>query len=71
MTGFRGSDEQLEQEIAALEGIVRVRLRRTTKEFAELERELRELARERARRKAGQRLDAEGTVPVSESSAAA
>ncbi|HTS33157.1 MAG TPA: hypothetical protein VMI55_04370 [Thermoplasmata archaeon] len=52
MTGFRGSDEQLEREIAALEGIARVRVRRVAAELREVDRDLRELRRERTRRRA-------------------
>jgi hypothetical protein len=52
MTGFRGSDQQLEREIAALEGIARVRVRRVAAELREVDRDLRELRRERARRRA-------------------
>jgi hypothetical protein len=51
MTGFRGSDEQLDREIAAIEGIAKVRVRRVATELRELERDLRELKRERARRR--------------------
>ena len=50
MNGFRGSDEALDREIAALERTARVRVRRTAAELRELERDLRELRRERARR---------------------
>ena len=52
MSGFRGSDESLDREIKALERIVRLRLRRATADFQELDRELRELRRERSRRRA-------------------
>jgi hypothetical protein len=52
MTGFRGSDESLDREIAAIERLARVRVRRVASELTELERELRELRRERARRRA-------------------
>ena len=52
MGGFRGSDEALDEEIAVLEGIARVRVRRVARELTELERDLRELRRERARRRA-------------------
>ncbi len=52
MSGFRGSDDQLEREIAALEGIARLRVRRAASELRELERDLRELRQERARRRA-------------------
>lgn len=51
MTGFRGSDEQLDREIAAIEGMARVRVRRVAAELRELERDVRELKRERVRRK--------------------
>jgi hypothetical protein len=52
MSGFRGSDDLLDREIAALERIARIRLRRATAELRELDRDLRELKRERARRRA-------------------
>jgi hypothetical protein len=52
MTGFRGSDEALEREILALEKIARLRVRRTAAELREIERDLRVLRRERARRNA-------------------
>ncbi len=53
MSGFRGSDASLDREIATIERIARVRLRRVTAEMRELSDDLRELKRERARRKAG------------------
>ncbi len=56
---FRGSDEQLDREIAALETIARLRLRRVTQDLSDLERDLRELRRERFRR----RTTASPTVP--------
>lgn len=52
MSGFRGSDEALDREIAAIEGIAKVRVRRVGAEVRELERDLRDLRRERARRRA-------------------
>ncbi|MGA9840665.1 MAG: hypothetical protein WBF81_02080 [Thermoplasmata archaeon] len=52
MSGFRGSDEALDREIAAIEGIAKVRVRRVATELRELEGELRLLRRERARRRA-------------------
>jgi hypothetical protein len=52
MSPFRGSDESLDREIAAVESIARVRLRRSAAELRELARDLRELKRERARRRA-------------------
>jgi hypothetical protein len=52
MTGFRGTDEQLDREIAAVERIARIRLRRASADLRELERDLRILRKERARRRA-------------------
>ena len=52
MSRYRASDEQLDREIAALERIGKVRLRRASAELNEIDRELRELRRERARRAA-------------------
>jgi hypothetical protein len=52
MTPYRATDEQIDREIAALERIARVRLRRASAELRELDRDLRELRRERARRRA-------------------
>lgn len=52
MSAFRGSDERLDREIEALEGIVKVRLRRASRELRDLEKDLRELKRERSRRHA-------------------
>jgi len=52
MTGFRGSDERLDREIQAIERMARVRVRRVASELNELERDLRVLKRERARRRA-------------------
>ena len=52
MSGFRGSDEALDREIAATEQTARVRVRRAAADLRELERDLRELRRERARRRA-------------------
>jgi hypothetical protein len=64
MTGFRGSDEELDREIAALEGIVRVRLKRTVREFAELDRDLKGLVRERTRRRATSAGESSESAPV-------
>lgn len=52
MARFRGSDERLDREIETLESIARLRVRRAAREFRELHRELDELRRERARRRA-------------------
>ena len=66
MTGFRGSDDQLDREIATIEGMARVRVRRTAAELRELERDLRELRRERARRRAMELTPAEMHASESE-----
>lgn len=50
MTAFRGSDEALEREIATVESLVRVRLRRANEGLRELEVALDDLRRERRRR---------------------
>lgn len=52
MTAFRGSDERLEREIETLEAIARLRVRRVASELRDIERDLAELRRERARRRA-------------------
>jgi hypothetical protein len=52
MAEFRGSDESLDREIAAVEAVVRVRLRRYAREMRELDRDLAELRRIGARRRA-------------------
>jgi len=52
MAGFRGTDEQLDREIAQVERIARLRLARAAAEMRELDRDLKELRRVRARRKA-------------------
>jgi hypothetical protein len=52
MSRFRGSDDALDREIATIERIARVRVRRVASELRELDRDLRELRRERARRRA-------------------
>ncbi len=67
MTGFRGSDEALEREIETVERIARLRVRRAAAELSELDRELRLLNRERARRRAETRVE----VPLPEESAEA
>jgi hypothetical protein len=51
MNRYRGSDEALEREIAAVQGLVRLRVRRTNADLRELELALRDLRRERARRR--------------------
>ena len=52
MTGFRGTDDALEREIAEVERAARLRVRRTAAELKDLDLELRDLRKERARRRA-------------------
>jgi hypothetical protein len=66
MPGFRGSDEQLDREIAALEGMARVRVRRVAAELREIDRDLRELKRERARRRVTMIDEVTAPAPVRE-----
>lgn len=63
VTAFRGSDEILEREIRTLESIARLRVRRVAGEMRALERDLVELRRERARRRASGRIAAPETAP--------
>ncbi|MCI4349012.1 MAG: hypothetical protein L3J93_02175 [Thermoplasmata archaeon] len=62
MGGFRGSDDVLDKEIAALERIGRLRLRRYTQDLGEVGRELAALKRERARRHASSEVSATAAV---------
>lgn len=62
MSGFRGSDERLDREIETLEVIARLRVRRVARELRDIDRELSELRRERARRRAA----VEPPAPVAE-----
>jgi hypothetical protein len=66
MTTFRGTDERLDREIETLEGIARTRVRRVAQELHDLEKELSELRRERARRRAAAALTAPepATAPI-------
>ncbi len=64
MTPFRGSDERLDREIETLEAIARVRVRRVAQELREIDKELADLRRERARRRVV------SVVPVTETSRA-
>jgi hypothetical protein len=65
---FRGDDARLDREIEALEAIAQLRVRRAAKEVRELERDLRELKAERARRRA--RIDGESLADVTASATA-
>jgi len=64
MTGFRGSDESLDREIETVERIARIRLRRASQEMRDLDRDLRELKRERARRRAESAVDLTVSEPA-------
>ena len=68
MSRFRATDEALEREIGELERIARLRVRRAAAQMQELERDLRELRRERARRRASALETAAVPVPVEEAS---
>ena len=59
MAPFRGSDETLDREIETLEAIARLRVRRVARELREIDRDLSELRRERARRRASASLTAQ------------
>jgi hypothetical protein len=63
MSSFRGSDEALDREIETLERIARQRVRRYANEIKDLDQDLRELRRVRARRRA----EAAAVSPVMES----
>jgi len=71
MSPYRATDEQLDREIATLERIGRVRLRRASVELNEIDRELRELRRERARRAARASELASVEIPAAEASSTA
>jgi hypothetical protein len=66
MSPFRGSDESLDREIAAVESIARIRLRRSAAELRELARDLRELKRERARRRTDAAVPESEIAPVAD-----
>jgi len=68
MSRFRASDEALEREITELERIARLRVRRAASEMQDLDRDLRELKRERARRRAEALEATPATAPVEEGS---
>jgi hypothetical protein len=52
MSPFRGTDEVLDREIETLEGIAQRRVKRYAREMRDLDRDLSELKRERAKRRA-------------------
>ena len=67
MTGFRGSDGALDREIEATERIARLRVRRAAAEMKDLDRDLRELRRERVRRRAENAAEVTVSEAVSDS----
>jgi hypothetical protein len=69
MSGFRGTDEQVDREIALLERTVQLRVRRAARDLHELERDLRELRKERARRRASSAVPNLVPEPTAESRA--
>ena len=56
MSPFRGSDETLDREIDTLEGIAQRRVRRYAREHRDLPRDLKDLKRERATRRAAAKI---------------
>jgi predicted polyphosphate/ATP-dependent NAD kinase len=64
MDGFRGDDGELDCEIETLEGIARTRLRKANRELRDIDRDLRELKRLRARRRAEAAVPAEEALPA-------
>jgi hypothetical protein len=66
VSGFRGSDEDLDREITAVEQLARVRLRRANAGLRELDEALRELRRERRRRQRAAAVPLEADEAVSE-----
>lgn len=70
MTLFRASDEQLDREIEVTERIAKLRLRRYASELRSLESDLRELRKERARRRAAAREMIDSGVPSATPAAA-
>jgi hypothetical protein len=68
MTPFRGTNECLDREIETLEAIARIRVRRVARELRDIDRDLSELRRERARRRvASELVVADATSPSVES----
>ncbi len=68
MPPFRGSDDALDHEIEVVEEVARVRLRRAARELRDLDRDLRELRKERARRRAASEVPVANADPVPEAS---
>jgi hypothetical protein len=68
---FRGSDDTLDREIRSLEEISRIRLRRAANELREMDRDLRELKTERARRRVAARVPGSAETPVTAGTGAA
>ena len=66
MSPYRATDEQLDREIETLERIARIRLRRAAAELNDIDKDLRDLRKERARRRAEVPAIAETVVSTEE-----
>ncbi|HYB77238.1 MAG TPA: hypothetical protein VEE83_00960 [Thermoplasmata archaeon] len=66
MSPYRATDEQLDREIETLERIARIRLRRAAAELNDIDKDLRDLRKERARRRAEVPAIAEAVVSTEE-----
>ncbi len=64
MSPFRGDDETLEREISTLEGVAKRRLKRYTDDLRDLDRDLADLRKERARRRAQSAIPSTESVPA-------
>lgn len=69
MAPFRGSDQVLDHEIETLEAIARLRVRRAARDLRDLDRDLTELRRERARRRAAAAVPAHASIAETSESA--
>ena len=64
MSPFRGDDETLDREISTLEGMAKRRLKRYTDDLRDLDRDLSDLRKERARRRAQSAIPSTESVPT-------
>ncbi|MGA7922717.1 MAG: hypothetical protein WCA77_01935 [Thermoplasmata archaeon] len=71
MARWRGSSEHLDRELTTLEAVLATRLRRYARDLAELEREMRDLRKERVRRRAQEEVPAWSASPRTESETSA
>lgn len=63
MSPFRGDDETLDREISTLEGMAKRRLKRYTDDLRDLDRDLSDLRKERARRRAQNAIPSTENIP--------